>query len=115
MNKLFLSGRLGQNPKLGTTKKSGKPYATLSLAEDKSYVDKETGEKVERTEWHDCICYGGWATWAHEHLRAGDKILVEGRLEYTRNEEKKINFVNIQIENIPEIIDWKSKRLESAE
>ena len=50
LNKVMIIGRLGRDPELRYTQ-SGSPVATLNVATDESYMDRD-GNKVERTEWH---------------------------------------------------------------
>jgi single-strand DNA-binding protein len=61
--------------------------ANVSLATSESWKDKNTGQTVERTEWHRVVFYQRQAEVVGEYLRKGSKIFVEGRLQ-TRQWEK---------------------------
>ena len=80
MNKVLLIGRIGQDPKLSYST-SGQPIANFSLATDEGYKDKQSGQKVERTEWHRIVCFRQQAEFVANYLGKGRLILVEGRLQ----------------------------------
>ena len=56
LNKVFLIGRLGNDPDIKSTQ-NGKSVAILSLATSESWKDKNTGEKKEKTEWHRVVIF----------------------------------------------------------
>ena len=59
VNKIILVGNVGKDPEINETG-SGIKYSRLSLATSESYKDKE-GNKQEKTEWHNLICWGALA------------------------------------------------------
>ena len=60
VNKVILVGRLGKDPEVRALD-SGVKVASFSLATSESYRDKNTGEKVENTEWHNVVLWRGIA------------------------------------------------------
>ena len=83
VNKVFLLGNLGDAPVLNHTS-SGTPVTNVSLATSERWNDKDSGEKVERTEWHRLVFFGSLAEITCAHLRKGAKVHVEGRLRTQR-------------------------------
>ena len=84
-NKVQLIGRLGKDAET-ITFEDGKVKARFPLATNEHFRNKE-GEKVERTQWHDVVAWGGLAEVAGQHLRKGLEIAVEGRLTYRTYED----------------------------
>ncbi len=86
VNKVILIGTLGRDPEVRYMP-NGNPVANLSLATDESYNDKQTGQKVEQTEWHRITVYGKLAEIVQQYLTKGSKVYFEGKLR-TREWEK---------------------------
>lgn len=86
VNKVILVGTLGGDPEIRHTP-SGDAVASLSIATNESWVDKKTGEKQERTEWHKVILWRRLAEIAQQYLTKGSKVFIEGKLQ-TRKWEK---------------------------
>ena len=84
-NKVQLIGRLGKDAET-ITFDDGKVKARFPLATNEHFRNNE-GEKVERTQWHDVVAWGGLAEVAGQHLRKGLEIAVEGRLTYRTYED----------------------------
>ena len=80
VNKVILVGNLGRDPEIRRMT-SGDAVANLSLATTKTWNDRQTGEKKERTEWHRVAIFGRTAEVAERFLRKGSKIYVEGELQ----------------------------------
>ncbi len=80
MNKVILIGRLGQDPKLSYTS-SGQAVANFSVATDEGYRDKQTGQRVERTEWHRIVAWRQTAEFCGNYLGKGRLVMVEGKLQ----------------------------------
>jgi single-strand DNA-binding protein len=78
VNKVILVGRLGRDPELKYTP-SGAPVAKFSLATDESFKDK-TGEKQERTEWHNIVAWNKLAEICGEYLTKGKLVFIEGSI-----------------------------------
>ncbi|MBN2139389.1 MAG: single-stranded DNA-binding protein [Desulfovibrionaceae bacterium] len=80
MNKVLLVGRLGQDPKLSYTT-SGQAVANLRMATDEGYKDRQSGQWVDRAEWHSVVVWGQQAEFCSNYLSKGSLLLVEGRLQ----------------------------------
>ncbi len=80
LNKVMLIGRLGRDPELRYTS-NGTPVATLSVATDESYMDKASGSRVEKTEWHRVNVWGRTAENCSNYLSKGRLVYVEGSLQ----------------------------------
>ena len=78
VNKVILVGRLGRDPEVKYTP-SGAPVAKFSLATDESFKDK-TGEKQERTEWHNIVAWNKLAEICGEYLTKGKLVFIEGSI-----------------------------------
>lgn len=79
LNKVMIIGRLGRDPELRYTQ-SGSPVATLNVATDESYMDRD-GNKVERTEWHRVSVFQRQAENCANFLAKGSLVYVEGSLQ----------------------------------
>ena len=84
-NKVQLIGRLGKAVEVMTFD-DGKVKARFPVATNEVFKNKE-GEKVERTQWHDVVAWGGLAEVAGQHLKKGFEVAVEGRLSYRTYED----------------------------
>ncbi len=79
INKAILIGNLGADPDVRTLP-SGDAVANISLATSESWTDRNTGELIERTEWHRIALFGKVAEIAGEYLHKGSRVYVEGKL-----------------------------------
>lgn len=79
-NKVELIGNLGKDPDVRYTA-NGNPVANLAIATDESYKDRNTGQKVEKTEWHRVVVFGKPAEFAGQYLAKGAQVFVEGKLQ----------------------------------
>ena len=91
LNKTTLIGHLGAQPEVVTMQNGGK-VATFSVATDDSYRDQQSGNRVERADWHRCVVYAPRIVESIEKLMAngdlkGSQVYVEGKLR-TRTWEK---------------------------
>lgn len=87
VNKVILIGNLGKDPEIRYTS-SGSAVASLTLATSESWKDKQSGEPVERTEWHRIVMYQRLAEIAGEYLKKGAKIFIEGKLQTRKWQDK---------------------------
>ena len=91
LNKVMLIGNLGADPEVRSTN-NGSRVANLSLATSRQWTDQK-GEKQEKTEWHKVICWNNkgfmLADLAEKYMKKGDKVYVEGRVEYRTWEDKE--------------------------
>lgn len=86
LNKVMLIGRLGGEPK----KRIPTPdfsVTNFSIATSESWIDKNTGERQEKTEWHRIVTFNKLAEICSEYLHKGKKIYIEGKLQ-TRSYDK---------------------------
>ena len=84
LNKVFLIGRLGNDPDIKSTQ-NGKSVAILSLATSESWKDKNTGEKKEKTEWHRVVIFNeGLVNVVQKYLKKGAQVYVEGQISTTK-------------------------------
>ncbi len=80
VNKVILIGNLGRDPEVRYTP-SGSAVCNVTMATTRSWKSKESGEKVEETEWHRIVFYDRLAEIAGEYLKKGRSVYVEGRLK----------------------------------
>ena len=88
VNKVTIIGTLGRDPELSYMP-NGNAVINISVATDESYNDKQSGQKVERTEWHRLTAYGKLAEIIGQYLKKGRPIMVEGRLKLDQWEDKQ--------------------------
>jgi single-strand DNA-binding protein len=87
VNKVILIGNLGKDPEVRYTP-NGLAVANITVATSESWKDKQSGENVERTEWHRVVFYQRLAEIVGEYLRKGSKVYVEGRLQTRKWQDK---------------------------
>ena len=92
-NKIVLQGFLGKDPEIKTMP-SGKNMAMFSIATTEYWKDA-SGTKQTKTDWHNCVAFGGVVSVIQRYLTKGSNVLVEGKLsnsDYTdSNGVKKRN------------------------
>jgi single-strand DNA-binding protein len=86
VNKVILIGSIGKDPETRFSSGGG-AITNITLATSESWKDKQTGERVEKTEWHRVVFFGKLGEIAGEYLTKGSKVYVEGSLR-TREWEK---------------------------
>ena len=91
LNKVTLIGNLGADPEIRSTS-GGNRVATFSLATSRSWTGT-SGDKQEKTEWHRCVVWNSkssqLADIVERYVKKGDKIYVEGRIEYRQWQDKE--------------------------
>jgi len=87
LNKVILVGHLGQDPKISYAQ-SGMPIANLRVATSERMRDKD-GQWTERTDWHTVVCFDKQAEFCSNYLGKGALILVEGRLQTRKWQDKE--------------------------
>ncbi|MEQ6889767.1 single-stranded DNA-binding protein [Halomonas sp. CS7] len=80
INKVILIGNLGQDPEVRFTP-SGTAVANLNLATTDTWMDRQSGQRQERTEWHRIVLFNKTAEIAQQYLKKGSKVYIEGRLQ----------------------------------
>jgi len=79
LNKVLLIGRLGKDPETRYTQ-AGTAVCNFSLATSEQWIDKSTGQKQEKTEWHNCVSFGKQAETLEKYLSKGSQVYIEGKL-----------------------------------
>ena len=94
-NLVILAGNVGGTPEARTTQ-GGTKITSFSLATSRPKRDSEgkvqkdrEGRRVEDTEWHRVTCFNGVATTVAEYVEKGQKVMVRGRIHYTRYTDKE--------------------------
>jgi single-strand DNA-binding protein len=80
INKVILIGNLGADPETRYTP-SGTAITNLRLATTEAWKDRQSGEQVEKTEWHRVVMFDRLAEIAAEYLRKGSQVYIEGQLQ----------------------------------
>lgn len=80
VNRVTLVGNLGADPEMRSTT-SGVRVATLSVATSRNWKNAQ-GQEQTATEWHRVILWRGLAEVAEKYLHKGDRVYLEGRIEY---------------------------------
>ncbi len=80
VNKVILVGNLGQDPEVRYMP-NGNAVANITLATSDSYKDKNSGQMVDKTEWHRVVFFGKLAEVVSEYCRKGSQIYIEGKLQ----------------------------------
>jgi single-strand DNA-binding protein len=89
LNKVMLIGNVGSEPEIRTTG-GGTKLAKISLATNRTFNDR-SGQKQEKTEWHRLTFWDRLADLVEQYVKKGDRIYVEGRIEYSQTEDDKGN------------------------
>ncbi len=87
VNKVILVGNCGKDPETRYMP-SGGAVTSITLATTESWKDKQTGDKQERTEWHNVTFFGRLAEIAGEYLKKGSQVYVEGSLRTEKWQDK---------------------------
>jgi single-strand DNA-binding protein len=90
VNKVILIGNLGKDPEVRHLE-NGATVANFPIATSESYTDKNTGQKVESTDWHDIVVWRGLADVVDKYVRKGQKVYIEGKLKKRSWQDKDGN------------------------
>jgi len=82
LNKVLLIGRLTRDPE-NKSLPSGQQVTSFGMATDRYYTSKQ-GEKQQKTEFHNIVCFGRLAEISSQYMNKGSLVFIEGRLQ-TRN------------------------------
>lgn len=96
INKVILIGHLGRDPEVRYSQ-GGKPVASFSLATSEQWNDQQSGERREKTEWHNVVFFNRLAEVAGEYLRKGAKVYIEGKLSTSQYEKEGQTHYRTQI------------------
>lgn len=81
VNKVILVGNLGADPEIRRLN-SGDPVVNLRIATSETWRDKQSGERREKTEWHNVVIFNdNLAKVAEQYLKKGAKVYLEGQLQ----------------------------------
>ncbi|MBL8581386.1 MAG: single-stranded DNA-binding protein [Rhizobiaceae bacterium] len=81
VNKVILVGNLGADPEIRRLN-SGDPVVNLRIATSETWRDKNSGERKEKTEWHNVVIFNdNLAKVAEQYLKKGAKVYLEGQLQ----------------------------------
>lgn len=80
LNKVILIGNLGRDPEVRYMP-NGEAVCNFSIATSETWNDRQTGQRQERTEWHNITLYRRLAEVAGQYLRKGSSVYIEGRIQ----------------------------------
>ncbi|MEK7668167.1 MAG: single-stranded DNA-binding protein [Gemmatimonadota bacterium] len=117
LNKVMLIGNLGADPEVRTTN-NGSRVASFSLATSRQWTS-QGGEKQEKTEWHRCVAWNtsrgtGLADTIEKYVKKGDRVYVEGRVEYRTYEDKEKQTRYVTEINVRELVMLSGRQDSSA-
>jgi single-strand DNA-binding protein len=101
LNKVMLIGNVGSEPEIRTTG-GGTKLAKVSLATNRTWNDR-SGQRQEKTEWHRLTFWDKLADLVEQYVKKGDRLYVEGRIEYSTTEDDKGNqrfFTDINVQDM---------------
>ena len=87
INKVILVGRLGKDPEIRSTP-GGNTVAKFTVATDEKFTDR-SGEKQERTEWHNIAAWGKLGEICGQYLRKGKLVYIEGSIRTESWDDKE--------------------------
>lgn len=111
VNKCIFIGRLGRDPEIKTFGDGGK-IANFSLATSKTWKDKQTGEKKEKTTWVPIVARGGLATVVESYVSKGSQLFIEGEFtvrDYTNKDGQKVYVTEIVASELKMLGERKSQ------
>jgi single-strand DNA-binding protein len=94
INKIILVGNVGRDPDVQTTA-AGTKVAHVSLATSRRFT--RDGATEERTEWHRLTLWDRLAQLAEDYIRKGDRVYVEGRMEYDSFERNGVTIPTAEV------------------
>jgi len=86
LNKVMIIGNLGRDPEIRYSQQ-GTAVVNFSIATSDTWLDKNTGQKQEKTEWHRIVVFGKQAENCEKYLSKGRQVYVEGRLSTSTYEK----------------------------
>jgi single-strand DNA-binding protein len=101
VNKIILMGNVGRDPDIHQTQ-NGTKVAHVSLATNRR-IPSDAEDGKERTDWHRLTFWNRLAQFAEDHISTGDRIYVEGRLEYDSYERDGVTIPTADV-NVKEIV-----------
>ena len=90
VNKAIILGYVGKDPEVRYMP-SGGAAANFSVATSEQWKDKQTGQKKERTEWHNISAFGKLAEIIGEYVKKGDPVYIEGKIQTRKWQDRDGN------------------------
>lgn len=87
LNKVMLIGNLGRDPEIRYSQQ-GLAVVNFPLATTEQWTDKGSGDKQEKTEWHNIVVFGKQAEICEKYLSKGRQVYIEGRLQTSTYEKE---------------------------
>ena len=102
VNKVILVGNLGKDPEVRHTQ-DGRPIVSFGLATSESWRDKASGERKEKTEWHNVVIFNeNLAKIAEQYLKKGSTVYIEGALQtrkFTNKDGIEVKTTEVVLQN----------------
>ena len=95
VNKVILIGNLGKDPEVKHLE-NGATVANIALATTETYKDRN-GNKVENTEWHNIVIWGGLADVVESYVHKGDQLYLEGKLMTRKWEKEGVTYSRTEV------------------
>ncbi len=111
VNKVILVGNVGRDPDVNETQ-NGTKVAHLSLATNRRFGSAEEAE--ERTDWHRLTFWNRLAQFAEDYISRGDRIYVEGRIEYDSYERDGVTIPTAEV-TVREVVLLSPRKIEAPE
>ncbi len=112
LNKVFLIGRLTQDPQVRTTP-SGQMVCSFGLATNRIWTNQQTNERQEKTDYHNIVLWQRLAEIASQYLTKGSLVFIEGRIQ-TRSWQDQEGNKRTRTEIVAENIQLGPKNLQSG-
>ena len=91
VNKVILIGNVGADPEIRRTQ-SGAPIANLRIATSETWRDRNSGERREKTEWHNVVVFNeGLCKVVEQYVKKGAKLYIEGALQTRKWQDQNGN------------------------
>lgn len=88
VNKTILVGNVGKDPEVRALE-TGVKVCSFSLATTESYKDKSTGERVDKTEWHNIVLWKHLAEISEKYIKKGSQVYIEGKIQTRQYQDKE--------------------------
>lgn len=88
INKVILVGNLGRDPEMRYTQ-NNVAVCSFSIATSETYKDRNSGEKITQTEWHNIVLWRGLAETAEKYLRKGSSVYIDGKIRTRKWEDQQ--------------------------
>jgi single-strand DNA-binding protein len=109
INKVILIGNLGRDPEMRYTPNSI-AVCSFSVATSETYKDRNSGERITQTEWHNIVLWRGLAETSEKYLRKGSKVYIEGKLK-TRKWDDNQGITRYSTEIVADVMQMLDKKV----